>query len=92
MGLKAELLRGIYAYGFVSFPIDQLPILTPPSLSFERPSAIQQRAIIPVLKVCLIGAYIFYEPHLFLLFRPAMSSLKYVREAACGEFFSSIGC
>lgn len=32
MNLKAELLRGIYAYGF------------------ERPSAIQQRAIIPVLK------------------------------------------
>jgi translation initiation factor 4A len=32
MGLKAELLRGIYAYGF------------------ERPSAIQQRAIIPVIK------------------------------------------
>lgn len=32
MGLKDELLRGIYAYGF------------------EKPSAIQQRAIVPVLK------------------------------------------
>jgi len=32
MDLKAELLRGIYAYGF------------------ERPSAIQQRAIVPVIK------------------------------------------
>ncbi|KAK7951939.1 ATP-dependent RNA helicase eIF4A [Apiospora aurea] len=32
MALKAELLRGIYAYGF------------------ERPSAIQQRAIMPVIK------------------------------------------
>jgi translation initiation factor 4A len=32
MGLRPELLRGIYAYGF------------------ERPSAIQQRAIMPVLK------------------------------------------
>ncbi|KAJ3415011.1 translation initiation factor eIF4A [Chytridiales sp. JEL 0842] len=32
MGLKEDLLRGIYAYGF------------------ERPSAIQQRAILPVLK------------------------------------------
>lgn len=32
MNLKAELLRGVYAYGF------------------ERPSAIQQRAIIPVIK------------------------------------------
>jgi len=32
MGLKEELLRGIYAYGF------------------EKPSAIQQRAIIPILK------------------------------------------
>jgi len=32
MGLKSELLRGVYAYGF------------------ERPSAIQQRAIMPILK------------------------------------------
>ncbi|CAE6449177.1 ATP-dependent RNA helicase eIF4A [Rhizoctonia solani] len=32
MGLRAELLRGVYAYGF------------------ERPSAIQQRAIVPVIK------------------------------------------
>lgn len=32
MQLKAELLRGVYAYGF------------------ERPSAIQQRAIMPVIK------------------------------------------
>lgn len=32
MGLKEELLRGIYAYGF------------------EKPSAIQQRAIMPILK------------------------------------------
>jgi len=32
MGLKEDLLRGIYAYGF------------------ERPSAIQQRAILPILK------------------------------------------
>lgn len=32
MGLKEELLRGIYAYGF------------------EKPSAIQQRAIMPCIK------------------------------------------
>lgn len=32
MGLRPELLRGVYAYGF------------------ERPSAIQQRAIVPVIK------------------------------------------
>jgi len=32
MNLKAELLRGVYAYGF------------------ERPSAIQARAIMPVIK------------------------------------------
>ena len=32
MGLKEELLRGIYHYGF------------------ERPSSIQQRAILPILK------------------------------------------
>lgn len=31
MGLKEDLLRGIYAYGF------------------EKPSAIQQRAIIPII-------------------------------------------
>lgn len=32
MGLRDELLRGIYGYGF------------------EKPSAIQQRAIVPVVK------------------------------------------
>jgi translation initiation factor 4A len=32
MGLREELLRGIYSYGF------------------EKPSAIQQRAIVPVIK------------------------------------------
>ena len=32
MGLKEDLLRGIYAYGF------------------EKPSAIQQRGIIPILR------------------------------------------
>lgn len=32
MGLKEELLRGVYGYGF------------------ERPSAIQQRAILPCIK------------------------------------------
>jgi translation initiation factor 4A len=41
MGLKAELLRGVYAYGTVSSSL--IP-------GFERPSAIQQRAIMPVLK------------------------------------------
>jgi len=32
LGLKEELLRGIYSYGF------------------EKPSAVQQRAILPILK------------------------------------------
>ncbi len=32
MGLKEELLRGLYAYGF------------------EKPSAIQQRAVIPIIQ------------------------------------------
>jgi len=32
LGLKEDLLRGVYAYGF------------------ERPSAVQQRAILPILK------------------------------------------
>lgn len=42
MQLKAELLRGVYAYGF------------------ERPSAIQQRAIMPVIKgelACAVQPY-----------------------------------
>jgi len=39
MNLKAELLRGVYAYGF------------------ERPSAIQQRAIMPVIKGKFFGHY-----------------------------------
>ena len=38
MELKAELLRGVYAYGF------------------ERPSAIQQRAIMPIIKGRLLPA------------------------------------
>ena len=41
MNLKAELLRGVYAYGF------------------ERPSAIQQRAIMPVIK----GEFAHTHPH-----------------------------
>jgi translation initiation factor 4A len=41
MNLKAELLRGVYAYGF------------------ERPSAIQQRAIMPVIK----GEFARTYPH-----------------------------
>jgi translation initiation factor 4A len=41
MNLKAELLRGVYAYGF------------------ERPSAIQQRAIMPVIK----GEFAHAQPH-----------------------------
>jgi translation initiation factor 4A len=44
MGLKPELLRGIYAYGT---PIFRCANASP---GFERPSAIQQRAIMPVLK------------------------------------------
>ena len=56
MGLKDELLRGIYAYG--SRPgaggrrrrcgADGRPA---PRAGFEKPSAIQQRAIMPILKV-----------------------------------------
>ena len=55
MGLKDELLRGIYAYG--SRPgaggrrrrcgADGRPA---PRAGFEKPSAIQQRAIMPILK------------------------------------------
>src|SRR6266852_4892827 len=48
MDLRPELLRGVYAYGWVlllvsiAFPLQYR--------SFERPSAIQQRAIVPVVK------------------------------------------
>ena len=48
MDLKPELLRGIYAYGWVH--IDYTLYYTHTVLSFERPSAIQQRAIMPVVK------------------------------------------
>lgn len=44
MNLKAELLRGVYAYGF------------------ERPSAIQQRAIMPVIKGEL-SKFSFHRAH-----------------------------
>jgi translation initiation factor 4A len=44
MGLKPELLRGVYAYGMMTVFRDA------DFLGFERPSAIQQRAIMPVLK------------------------------------------
>ena len=36
MGIREDLLRGIYAYGF------------------EKPSAIQQRAIKQIIKVCFL--------------------------------------
>ena len=41
MGLKDELLRGIFAYGYV---------FAQAYSSFEKPTAIQQRAIMPLLK------------------------------------------
>jgi translation initiation factor 4A len=47
MGLKPDLLRGVYAYGIVPYLLESQLILLP---GFERPSAIQQRAIMPVLK------------------------------------------
>jgi len=54
MDLKPELLRGIYAYGYVLFLfiLFKTGVLSRIALvaSFERPSAIQQRAIVPVVK------------------------------------------
>jgi translation initiation factor 4A len=49
MELKAELLRGIYAYGSV-LSIDAVAHRLTHHESFERPSTIQQRAIVPVVK------------------------------------------
>ena len=50
MGLRPELLRGIYAHGYVWYSRvgDHLSSSLPDS--FERPSSIQQRAIVPVIK------------------------------------------
>jgi superfamily II DNA/RNA helicase len=49
MDLKPELLRGIYAYGCV---LCHIPAKTAifNLCSFKRPSAIQQRAIVPVVE------------------------------------------
>jgi len=46
MGLKQELLRGIYSYGF------------------EKPSTIQQKAIVPTLKCVLMRAFVVPCPRL----------------------------
>ena len=43
MGLNPDLLRGIYAYG-------RSLIVIPTPIGFEKPSAIQQRAILPIIK------------------------------------------
>jgi len=42
MGIREDLLRGIYAYGF------------------EKPSAIQQRAIKQIIKVCSLLCHLFF--------------------------------
>jgi hypothetical protein len=54
MGIREDLLRGIYAYGF------------------EKPSAIQQRAIKQIIKVLVVLFHVFS----FFIFRAATSSLK----------------
>ncbi|KDQ61303.1 hypothetical protein JAAARDRAFT_32308 [Jaapia argillacea MUCL 33604] len=52
MELKPELLRGIYAYGWAvnRFPLHRAHWVSMWELYFERPSAFQQRAIVPALK------------------------------------------
>lgn len=50
MDLKPELLRGIYAYGWVLIRFRELNWVFIIWSRFERPSAIQQRAIVPVVK------------------------------------------
>lgn len=49
MELRPELLRGVYAYGSVQFAYFSRH-RSQVNSSFERPSAIQQRAIVPVIK------------------------------------------
>lgn len=52
MDLKEDLLRGIYAYGFVRYSL----LIDALLFSFEKPSAIQQRAIMPCIKgIPLVG-------------------------------------
>lgn len=53
LGLKEDLLRGIYAYGwFISalLPCPRKALRQCARTGFEKPSAIQQRAILPVTK------------------------------------------
>lgn len=50
MGLKEDLLRGIYAYGRIWQIVHRKRSFASSLLGFEKPSAIQQRAIIPILK------------------------------------------
>lgn len=54
MGLKEDLLRGVYAYGTCTplavawgWPLNRIRSSTPPG--FEKPSAIQQRAVMPII-------------------------------------------
>jgi len=47
MGLHENLLRGIYAYGATVTPLGTMFPLSPSGPGFEKPSAIQQRGIVP---------------------------------------------
>lgn len=52
MGLRDDLLRGIYAYGEHSLHLHDwlLPLFTSLRSGFEKPSAIQQRSILPIVR------------------------------------------
>jgi ATP-dependent RNA helicase len=52
MGLDEKLVRGIYAYGELRVALSVAAILTRriSAAGFEKPSAIQQRAIVPITK------------------------------------------
>lgn len=50
MNLRQDLLRGIYAYGKPLRLLCEPRLVSFPRAGFEKPSAIQQRAIIPIVK------------------------------------------
>ena len=51
MGLRDDLLRGIYAYGKHKLHLrDRLLLFSSLRSGFEKPSAIQQRSILPIVR------------------------------------------
>ena len=50
LNLKEDLLRGIYAYSEPESLVHRKATMLTTDVDFEKPSAIQQRAIIPIMR------------------------------------------